>query len=497
MISIDTLKSQLQLKYNLIVFDDLASITKSPSAIFKILEFVKKETFDDHERIVFYTSSQPNIKLLNHIDKALSTVDIGKFFFLLCCPEDLTSKLTDYSDKINYLQVNLEQTEDLKDLFHVPDTICPLPWMHLQVRYNGLIYPCCNQSDPIADISKDNLEDTLHGKQMSTLRTAFLAGEKPKACDNCWRTEEKSSESIRTWSTKILFRKFMSTMIDDIKIRSLDIRPSNICNFTCRICSPYDSSAIADEIIKHYDPTINKYEFKESTPLVKWKNSKLDPWTEIEKIMPQIETLAVYGGETFLVKELYSMLANVVNQGHSKNIKLHLHTNGSVYSKNLIDILLEFKEIDLALSVDSIGERFELERGGNWIKVENNLKQIKLNLSGPNINSYVMPVVSILNVLYLDELIAWAESNQFNVLLNFLVIPEYLNINNLTPQAIDLIISKYKNSSNPHLIEVVTRLKNTVGSDGQEFVRQMKHLDTIRNQSLLSTHPEIAVAMGY
>ena len=59
----------------------------------------------------------------------------------------------------------------------------------------------------------------------------------------------------------------------------------------------------------------------------------------------------------------------------------------------------EFKNIDIAMSIDDIGSRFEHERGGVWNKVEQNIIQFH-NL--PNTNVYLYPVINIQNILYIS-----------------------------------------------------------------------------------------------
>jgi Zn-dependent M28 family amino/carboxypeptidase len=75
--------------------------------------------------------------------------------------------------------------------------------------------------------------------------------------------------------------------------------------------------------------------------------------------------------------------------------------------------------------------------------------------------------------------------------------PAHLNIENLTAAAKELVISKYQNHAYSELKNIYTRIKNSTGSDGKQFVDYMKTLDRHRNQSFLDSHYEIAIAMGY
>jgi tryptophan 2,3-dioxygenase len=45
--------------------------------------------------------------------------------------------------------------------------------------------------------------------------------------------------------------------------------------------------------------------------------------------------------------------------------------------------------------------------------------------------------------------------------------------------------------------KIIQFIENGGGSDGTEFLHKMQQTDAYREQSMLTTHREIAVAMGY
>jgi hypothetical protein len=100
-------------------------------------------------------------------------------------------------------------------------------------------------------------------------------------------------------------------------------------------------------------------------------------------------------------------------------------------------------------------------------------------------------------VLYLDELVDWADSNCLDVWFNYLDYPSELCVDNLTSTAKQLVIRKYQNHRNQDLQNLAKRVENSKGSDGKDFVRFMQHLDNVRNQNFLDSHVDIATAMGY
>jgi MoaA/NifB/PqqE/SkfB family radical SAM enzyme len=217
---------------------------------------------------------------------------------------------------------------------------------------------------------------------------------------------------------------------------------------------------------------------------------------EFEELLSQIENLDFYGGEPFLLKNLPKVLKTIVDIDRAQHIRLHFNTNGSVFPKHLVDTFKEFKKIDMAISLDSIGSRFEYERGGTWTVVSDNIKKLK-QLHSDKINVYLFPTVNIQNVLYLDEVYAWAQDYNLSVFLNFLESPEFLNIDYMTPEANELVIAKFQNSKILELQNISTHLKKSRGNNGQKFRDYMQKLDNWRNESFSLTHPEIANAMRY
>ena len=80
--------------------------------------------------------------------------------------------------------------------------------------------------------------------------------------------------------------------------------------------------------------------------------------------------------------------------------------------------------------------------------------------------------------------------------------PDTMCISYMTAQAQKLVIDRLTNHSfnTKHRLEIdkiIQFIQNGKGSDGQKFVHKMQITDEYRGQSFLTTHPEIAEAMGY
>lgn len=468
------LRVLLEKDYNLLVFADFAEISHTPTAAYELLKSIRKDVFADNERIVFY-GNYPDIDLVNHVARARELLDIGEFFCIW------QNDVTDAGVPGEGYRVS-------------HSTLCPILWSHAEVRHNGDVYPCCVSKERIGNGNDNTLSELYHSDQMNRIRKELLSGIRSAGCEKCWRHEDDGLISNRQWFLKKYSHDFYSTWHDHLKLRSLDLKPGNVCNFRCRVCNPTSSSIIAEE----YRQTQLRKGI--AIPVVgdRWDGYNEFMWAELDRLIPDIENLDFYGGEPFLLKELRSFLHKVVADSQAEHIRLHFNTNGSIFPVELIDTLSQFREIDICLSIDNIGSRFELERGGSWAEVEQNILRFKeLAESKPNWQVSIFPTVNIQNIYYLEELIAWAESNKIDYTLNFLDDPEYLNIDRMTPAAKQLIIEKYHNHPNTALKNLSARVGNSVGSNGAEFVRRIKNLDARRDQNFAASHLEIATAMGY
>ena len=204
----------------------------------------------------------------------------------------------------------------------------------------------------------------------------------------------------------------------------------------------------------------------------------------------------MYGGEPFLIKPLLRLAKSAVDQGSAKNIRLHYNSNGSIYPEKFVDYWKKFKHVDIHFSIDNIGTRFELERGGSWHQVDSNIKRL-VDLKLPNIKIHIMPAISIMNIFYIDELLQWADKLSLPVNPLYVTKPTGFDLRHLTADARALIIDKFQNHQWPEMKNILNYIKSVPASDGREFTKLCKHFDHLRNQNFADSHPEVAKVMGY
>jgi MoaA/NifB/PqqE/SkfB family radical SAM enzyme len=489
MMTIDELRLLLSKQYTIKCFVDLEQMSTAPSAIYKQFESCYQSVFDNQDRLVFYTTDIISDKLLQHLYQAADLIDISNYFVLICSPYDIRNQLhaNNKQDSFQSFQVSFDSTKKLQDNFYVSDTMCPIPWMHLEVSTAGQVRPCCVYSGEVGNVKDASLSDTFYNNKMSDLRDALLTGKQPSGCQHCWRLESKGLSSNRTWHMSLLKKQLLTVDLENPTIRSLDIKPGNTCNFKCRICNPVSSSLFAQESNK-----IQNIAVKTSN----WADENSVVMNEISDLLPNLTNIDMYGGEPFLIKSLKKVIKQAADLGYAKHLRLHYNSNGSIYPSDLIEHWKKFKHIDIHFSIDNVGARFELERGGSWQEVESNIKQL-LDLALPNVKVSIMPAISIMNIFYIDQLLEWAGK------LGLSVNPLYVNhpfgfaLENLTGPAKQAIVNKFKDHPWPEMKNILDHIRSIPDSDGQEFIKLCQHFDSIRNQNFSISHSEIAEAMGY
>lgn len=487
--NINELHLLLSKQYTLKCFVDLEQMSAAPSAIYKQFESCYQPVFDNQDRLVFYTSDNIPDKLLQHLYQAADLIDISNYFVLICSPHNIRDQLHDINnhDSFQSLQVSFDSTKKLKNNFYVPDTLCPMPWMHLEISTLGQIRPCCVYSRAVGNVKDSSLNNTFYNDKMLDLRDAFLSGKQPSGCDHCWRLENKGLSSNRTWHMSLLKKQLLTVDLENPTIRSLDIKPGNTCNFKCRICSAESSSLFAQEANKIQNVAVKTYNWAEENSIV---------MNEISDLLPNLTNIDMYGGEPFLIKPLKKMIKQAADLGHAKHMRLHYNSNGSIYPSDLIEHWKKFKHIDIHFSIDNVGDRFELERGGSWQEVESNIKQL-LDLDLPNVKVSIMPAISIMNIFYIDQLLKWAKKLNLPVNPLYVNYPSGFDLKNLTSHAKQAIVNKFKDHPWPEMKNILDHIRFIPDSDGQEFIKLCQHFDSIRNQNFSISHSEIAEAMGY
>jgi MoaA/NifB/PqqE/SkfB family radical SAM enzyme len=248
---------------------------------------------------------------------------------------------------------------------------------------------------------------------MQRLRQEFLEGRLPETCERCWAIEDSGGTSKRQHTLNRLKHIVQDTeWTEDAKdLIFLDLKLGNICNLKCRICGPWSSSTYASEEVGQVMTLDRKQTY--AYQMIKegrWPRESPDFWQQLNDIADQIRYLEFTGGEPFMIAEHFDFLQTLVDRGVAGDIEIHYNTNGTQYPERGIELWPHFKLVEIAFSIDDLGERFEYQRtGARWSEVQDNIYKFRqLRINSKNIQLQLCCTISIWNVVYFNEIAAWA-----------------------------------------------------------------------------------------
>jgi len=405
---------------------------------------------------------------------------------------------------MNKIQFNKEQLLKESKIF------CMFPWLHLNVTPKGDIYPCCsnNYSDPFGNTKEITLEQAFNNDKMKQLRLNMINNVKSDICNFCYKHEEASPYSFRTYSKDNFADKFdeivPSTLEDgtvpEFKMHYFDIRFSNICNFKCRTCGAEFSSQWAAEE-RHYD--------KNRPIVIHADDHRGDLLNEVLDHVEHIDLAYFAGGEPLITDEHYVILEEMIRKKRT-NITLRYNTNASAIkykNHNILDLWKNFKRIELSCSIDHYGERAEwIRHGTDWGKVESNLLTFR-NLD--YVVFQINTVFSLFNYPTLKEFYGYLKdknivrSNDWHNSLYLAVHPSYYSAKSLPKELKQLakLSAQELVSSNGHEFQGLTRLVNdavnfadhddTWKDNKHTFFKHTRSQDKLRNEDFFKTFPEL------
>jgi MoaA/NifB/PqqE/SkfB family radical SAM enzyme len=392
---------------------------------------------------------------------------------------------------------------------------CVLPWVSIEASPIGTVRPCCLADDELVDDSGEKFSlltadfgDIQNSNSMRSLREQFLAGKQPQTCRKCWNEERAGRTSKRMHTLDRMKHMGISdTWTADAKpLMFLDLKLGNICNLKCRICGSWSSSQFATEEIQWTAREEQKGTYAyQMLRAGAWPRENQQFWNQIDSVLNDIRYIEFTGGEPFMIAEHFAMLQGIVDRGIANQVEIHYNTNGTQYPEQAEHIWKHFKTVEIAFSLDDVGERFEYQRSNAvWTEVCANLDRFRdLKEIYPNIELQVCTTVNVFNVRYLGDIAAWLERNResFNfVYWNMMHDAWYFSIGCL-PDSAKKAISEYLDSVNTIYRDEFDRIKDFMnkGASTDGFMTRMKiaDLDRKRNQDLAQVAPEFAQLIDY
>jgi MoaA/NifB/PqqE/SkfB family radical SAM enzyme len=392
---------------------------------------------------------------------------------------------------------------------------CVLPWVSLEASPVGSVRPCCLADDELVDnagkkfsLLDANFRDIQNSNSMRTLRQQFLDGEKPQTCRKCWNEERAGRTSKRMHTLDRLKHSIPDTeWTEDAKpLMFLDLKLGNICNLKCRICGSWSSSQFATEEINDAPPEEKKSTYAyQMLRAGAWPKENLQFWNQIDQHLTEIRYIEFTGGEPFMIAEHFAMLQGIVDRGIAHQVEIHYNTNGTQYPEQAIEIWRHFKTVEIAFSIDDLGERFEYQRtNAKFDEVEHNIDRFRqLRKQYSNIQLQCCSTVNVFNVRYIDQLANWIATQGFDfVYWNMMHDAWYFSIATLPESAKAEIILHLESASIPsqwrdEFDRICDFMRRGASTDGFMLRMKVRDLDRKRSQNLAAVEPEFAALIDY
>lgn len=373
------------------------------------------------------------------------------------------------------------------------------PWAAISTDVNGSIRPCCRFSQPHKQIDhvmpsmKDGTLDELwNSESMKKLRQSFIDGKMPIECRQCTNEESSGLISYRQKMNYFLKKyphqkeRYDFTSTESPPPFYIDLKLTNVCNLKCRMCSPMASSLIQKEREKEFGIKGDDY----------WHENKIvETYNEesFKRWLPNIDYIVFTGGEPFVGKENKDLIQLIIDEGHAHKIDLHFNTNGMVVPKAIIDMLLKFRSVSLAFSIDDIGKRLNYHRhGADWELIKKNIQKVPTD---KNIIIEIYTTVNNYNIWYLEEAMEEFKKLTKNVSYNFVYEPAFLSPRCLNSLIKEDLIEKYEGK--PEYEKVIKYIKDPNIDRTTEFFAQIRELDKIRKENFSEVFPEWAEVVMY
>ena len=274
----------------------------------------------------------------------------------------------------------------------------------LNITTRGTVKPCCIFRPGEEDLRVDMYDIDKAREYFEKLYEESLNKWIPQ-CVNCSNPESQGEDSLRISSAKIFNQKLGSG------IRYLDMEINNTCNLTCRMCSPHSSSKWG-AMVKN-NPMLEWIGHEKRAAQAKYGWHK--DLNSIKHLLKHLQVLKFTGGEPFLIPQVKQIIDYVCEQGIAPQIKLKIITNGTVELTQWFEKLAQFDEVDLAVSMEATGKRFEYMRpGASWEQVSENciaMQNMITKHNAEDIEVRIVPLTSVLNFTQIETLGNWAKQH--------------------------------------------------------------------------------------
>jgi MoaA/NifB/PqqE/SkfB family radical SAM enzyme/glutaredoxin-related protein len=481
------------------------------------LSSLRKETFDNNERIVFifdigdYDDLTFEIFFKRFI-KTLNKIDVTNFFSVILINDDgenVKKYFNRYSSDPTLPQIDYYNDNNARSLIGGPrDTFCVAPWLHLMTTPYHEIKTCCSGTESLDYLNKKTLADTWNNDSMKEIRKSLLNDSFHTNCEKCYEQEKNSKRSLRLslnqrFKNKIAkIKSKKEVLVEDFKLLYLDMRFTNLCNIRCRTCNHHSSS-------KWYHDTKILNPAYDKSVIMKSGRTDTDLWEQIRPHLDHVEGIDFLGGEPLIMDEHYRILEELERRERFDVVLFYNtnFTNTKLKTRTVFDYWRRFDSVAVGASLDAMGTRAEyIRKDCIWSEIEHNRRQMIKEC--PDVKFNISATVSILNAWHLPDFHRdWVEKGLISptdIELNWVQEPSHYRIDIATDAykkiirkkiqahcewlsrypGVELVLLQYESLVNFMFAEDRSHLLD-------EFWQMTRKLDKIRNENIIDVLPEL------
>lgn len=376
------------------------------------------------------------------------------------------------------------------------DFFCYFPFVHANIRANKnrQVAPCWRSDEILGNLNNNTLDEIWNGEAYKELRQKFLRGEKPDGCARCWKLEENNETknlSLRSWYLEH-YAKY-SDNIENPQLKSIELRFSNLCNYSCLHCGAEHSTT--------WNNKLKKYKGLEEFHDINTRDPRIITEQEIVDMIPMFATVdevRITGGEPLTDPVFYYFLESMPAD-IAKNIELLIVSNLSTLKyeeKDAMPLFEKFKEVKLRVSIDADESTYSYFRSGGDIEVvKKNISRIQSYNNNVSISGVC--AVNMLNVTRLKNIVKFHEDRDMFFKVMFVQErPHHLDIRNLPQQIKDTVNQIEFDEFNDHNKKEIQRVLDFMNSNlddpkhWQDLKRYIHHIDILNQTNILTAYPE-------
>lgn len=295
-------------------------------------------------------------------------------------------------------------------------------------NFDGQVKNCIRSAGAIGNIKKDSIRDILAGATNLQTQSAMLQDLPGRYCTPCYDLEN-GKRDLNIVSDRIFYIRELKTVPlttyypGNYLLKSIDVRWSNLCNFSCVYCNEDYSSRWANELDIHPGrPTPAQVE--------DFKRYIFDHAADLAHVY-------LAGGEPLLMKENLELLQLLKRVNFKVNLRIN--TNLSTVDTRVFELICEFPNVHWTVSVESQSAEFEYIRfGGRWQDFLGNLSRIRELDHKISFNMLHF----LLNFRSLFDCVDFLRNQGYHAnafVIGSLLGPDYLNIRHLPDRVLQSI----------------------------------------------------------